>query len=79
MVINTEVSLVVDSPELAEGILAVFADDFLPDNSWHVELDEAGDLTWYSPDGVLTRQPAGGARRRVADFFYGLFPIDSQM
>jgi len=79
MTLNTEVSLIVDSPELAEGILAAFADDFSPDNSWHVEQDDAGDLIWHSPDRVLTRQPAGGTGRRVADFFYGLFPIDSQM
>jgi len=79
MTLNTEVSLMVDSPELAAGILAAFADDFSLDNSWHVELNEAGDLIWHSRDGVLTRQPAGGFGRRVADFFYGLFPIDSQM
>ena len=79
MTLNTEVSLVVESPELAEGILAAFASDFSPDNSWQVKLNSAGDLTWHSSEGVLTRQPAGGTGRRVADFFYGLFPIDSQM
>jgi len=69
----------VDSPELAEGILTAFADDFSLDNSWHVELNDEGDLTWYSSDGILTRQPAGNVGRRLADFFYGLLPIDSQM
>ena len=69
----------VDSPELAAGILAAFATDFSPDNSWRVERNEAGDLIWRSREGTLTHQPAGGIGRRVADFFYGLFPIDSQM
>jgi len=79
MVLNTEVSLMVDSPELAAGILAAFATDFSPDNSWRVERNEAGDLIWRSREGTLTHQPAGGIGRRVADFFYGLLPIDSQM
>ena len=79
MILNTEVSLMVDSPELAAGILAAFAADFSPDNSWRVERNEAGELIWRSGDDVLTHQPAGGIGRRVADFFYGLLPIDSQM
>jgi len=79
MILNTEVSLMIDSPELAAGILAAFAADFSPDNSWRVELNEAGELIWRSGDDVLTHQPAGGIGRRLADFFYGLFPVDSQM
>jgi len=35
MVKNTEVSLILDSSELASGILAAFTPDFLPKNSWH--------------------------------------------
>ena len=79
MILNTEVSLMIDSPELAEGILTAFTADFSSDNSWRVEQNETGELIWHSRDGVLTRQPAGGFGRRVADFFYGLLPIDSQM
>ena len=79
MVLNTEVSLMIDSPELAHGILAAFAPDFLPENSWHVTLDEQGDLQWQSGDEVLTRQPAGSVWQRMGDTFFGLLPIDSQM
>jgi putative cardiolipin synthase len=79
MILNTEVSLMVDSPELAEGILAAFAADFSPDNSWRVELGDEGSMTWHSSDGELAQQPAGGIWRRMGDIFYGLFPIDSQM
>jgi putative cardiolipin synthase len=79
MILNTEVSLMIDSPELAEGILTAFTADFSSDNSWRVEQNETGELIWHSRDGVLTQQPAGGFGRRVADFFYGLLPIDSQM
>ena len=69
----------IESPELAAGILAAFATDFSPDNSWRVGRNEAGELVWHARDEILTRQPAGGIGRRVADFFYGLLPIDSQM
>jgi phosphatidylserine/phosphatidylglycerophosphate/cardiolipin synthase-like enzyme len=81
MVLNTEVSLMIDSPELAAGIISAFSTDFSPDNSWRMELDKEGNMSWHSSEGVLTRQPAGSLWRRVrvADFFYGLMPIDEQM
>jgi putative cardiolipin synthase len=80
MVLNTEVSLLIDSTAVANRILAAFAPDFLPQNSWQVRLDEAdGRLRWHGADGVLERQPAGGHLRRLTDFFFGLLPIDEQM
>jgi putative cardiolipin synthase len=79
MVLNTEISLMIDSPELATGILAAFAPDFLPENSWRVTLDEQGELQWQSDNEVLTRQPAASVWHRVGDAFFGLLPIDAQM
>ena len=79
MILNTEVSLVIDSPELAAAILTAFATDFSPNNSWRVELSGDGGMSWHSSDGVLTRQPAGGIWRRMGDVFYGLMPIDQEM
>ena len=79
IVLNTEVSLMIDSPELAEGILSAFSTDFSPQNSWRVVLGDNGQLTWHSSDGVLDRQPAGSIWRRVGDFFIGLLSIDEQM
>ena len=79
MVLNTEVSLVIDSPELATAILAAFAPDFLPANSWRVTLNEQGVLQWQSSEGVLTRQPAGTVWQRMGDAFFGLLPLDTQM
>ena len=79
MILNTEVSLMIDSPELARGILAAFAPDFLPANSWQVTLDEQGELLWQAGDEVLTRQPAASVWQRMGDAFFGLLPIDTQM
>jgi len=79
MVLNTEIGLLIHSAAVNAAVREAFAPNFSLDNSWRVEQDEAGELVWRSHDGVLTLQPAGGFWRRVADFFYGLFPIDSQM
>ena len=79
MILNTEVSMLIDSPQVAQRILEAFAPDFQPQNSWRVQLNEDGDLGWHSADGVLERQPAGSPVRRMSDFFFGLLPIDEQM
>ena len=79
MILNTEVSMLIDSPQVAERILEAFAADFLPQNSWRVRLNDDGSLRWHSANGVLEQQPAGGTLRRMADFFFGLLPIDEQM
>ena len=79
MLLNTEMGLLIHSPTVIAAVREAFAPNFSLDNSWRVEHNEDGELTWRSHDGVLTLQPAGGFWRRVADFFYGLFPIDSQM
>jgi putative cardiolipin synthase len=79
MLLNTEISLMIDSPELAEAVISVFSSDFQPQNSWRVMLDDKGDMSWHSSEGVLKRQPFSSAWRRVGDFLYGKLPIDDQM
>ena len=79
MVLNTEVSLMIDSPELAEAVISVFSSDFQPQNSWRVMLDDNGAMSWQSSEGVLDRQPSSSAWHRVSDFLYGVLPIDDQM
>jgi putative cardiolipin synthase len=79
IVLNTEVSLMIESAGLAEAILSVLSTDFSPQNSWRFMPDENSKLTWHASDGILDRQPAGSLWRRVDDFFIGLLPIDEQM
>lgn len=79
MVLNTEMGLLIESPQLNQAVRDAFAPNFSLRNSWRVEKNESGDLIWRSHDGVRTRQPADGVSRRLRDFFYGLLPIDSQM
>ena len=79
MRLNTEVSLMIDSPMLSEVITGLFVTDFQGHNSWQLKLDQQGDISWESSEGILSRQPAGDIWHRVSDFFYGLAPVDDQM
>jgi putative cardiolipin synthase len=71
---NTEMGVLIDSPELA-GELARLAEELMqPENSWQVKLSGEGRLTWQSGDDIRTRQPAQSFWQRVMDLFFKLFP-----
>ena len=72
--LNTEMGILIDSPELAERIAQHIEYITQPENSWRVQLDENGNVIWVSGDTVLTRQPAQSPWQRVQDGFYKLFP-----
>jgi putative cardiolipin synthase len=71
---NTEMGVLIDSPELA-GKLAQLAEALMqPENSWQVKLDDQGKLIWQSGNDIRTRQPAQSFWQRVMDVFFKLFP-----
>jgi putative cardiolipin synthase len=72
--INTEMGLIIDSPQLAAQLEQMISRIMEPQNSWQVSLDEQGDLIWTSSKGVETRQPARSAWQRVEDVFFMMFP-----
>ena len=70
--INTEAGLYIESPELAERLVAYMATGVVPANSYHVLLDPNGEVVWETvTDGQTVRyqdEPDTGFRRRfVAD------------
>jgi putative cardiolipin synthase len=73
-VINTEMGAVIDSPELGEELARLIERDMRPENSWQVQLTEAGKLQWVSSDAIVTRQPARNCWQRVEDVFFMMFP-----
>jgi putative cardiolipin synthase len=79
MLLNTEMGLLIDSPELNTAIRKAFLIDFSPKSSWKLQLSDDGDISWSSVDETLTQQPAGNIGQRIMDFLFGLFPIDSEM
>lgn len=72
--INTEMGVVIDSPEMAQALAEVIERDMRPENSWQVQLDEDDRLRWVSSDAVVSRQPARNWWQRVQDAFFMLFP-----
>jgi putative cardiolipin synthase len=74
--INSEMGVIVDSPDLAQKLADVMARDMSPENSWRVELDPEGDLRCVSGNEVLTSQPARGFMQRVQDVIFMMFPKD---
>jgi putative cardiolipin synthase len=72
--LNTEMGMVVSSPELAEEIAEIAERDMAPANSWRVRLDERGKLYWESTAGVVTRQPAQSWWQRFQAWLFKIAP-----
>ncbi len=79
MNINTENGLYIESAAIAEQLVAMLEEMMAPENAWHVGRDDEGNLFWTSAEGTVTRQPARSGGQRVADFFFRLLPIESQL
>ena len=81
---NTELGLLIDSPQLAEWIYRDFGVDLKPENSWQVKLRIAGDkaktkLVWIDGEEELTKEPSKGFIQKLNLWFFSLFPIDEQL
>jgi putative cardiolipin synthase len=74
--INSEMGVVIESPELAEQLARQMERDMRPENSWNVQFDDHGSLRRVSGDDVLTRQPARSEWQRIQDIFFMLFPSE---
>ena len=82
-VINTEASLYIESPALAERLTAYMATGVVPANSYRVLLDPNGEIIWETViEGHTVRyrdEPGTGFRRRFVANLLKLLPIDSQL
>ena len=82
-VINTEAGLYIESPELAERLMAYMATGVVPANSYRVLLDPNGGIVWETVRGdqrVHYRDdPETGFRRRFLAALLKLLPINSQL
>jgi putative cardiolipin synthase len=81
--INTEAGLYVDSPELASQLLVYMDEGVRPENSYHLLLDEDGDLAWITEDdGVEVRydvDPLSTFGQRFMSGFIEILPVESQL
>jgi putative cardiolipin synthase len=82
-VINTEAGLYIESPELAERLIAYMESGVAPANSYRLLFDAKGGLVWETEvDGQKVQyrdEPATGFRRRFVAGLWKLLPIDSQL
>jgi putative cardiolipin synthase len=77
--INSEMGLIIDAAGLAAEVAGILDRDMAPDNAWRVGLDEDGRQYWESSAGRTYEAPARGWDQRLADFLYGLVPLEDQM
>jgi putative cardiolipin synthase len=71
---NTEMGVLIDSPDLAEELAQLAEELMQPQNSWQVKFNDEGKLIWQSGDDIQTRQPAQSFWQRIQDLFFKLLP-----
>jgi putative cardiolipin synthase len=81
--INTEAGLYVESPELAQQVIAYMNEGVEPENSYRVLLDEDGDLIWITEiDGKEVRyhnEPETGFWQRFMSGCIEMLPVEHQL
>ena len=61
--------VLIDSPELGEGLAQLTEELMQPENSRQVKLNDEGKLIRQSGDDTMTRQPAQSFWQRVQDLY----------
>jgi putative cardiolipin synthase len=81
--LNTEMGVLVDSPELAAQVREQFERTTSPELSYRVVVEKGEGLVWYDrvngKDRRLEREPDASAGRRLSVTLMRLLPIDSQL
>jgi cardiolipin synthase C len=82
--LNTELGIIVESPELAGELAQQFEELLRPEYSYKLELDPSGDdLTWVSEENGksvrYTRDPEVGFWRRFSTWFLSFFAPESML
>lgn len=83
--INTELGVLVESPELAHKVIQLFNADFSTESSWQVVLDykhgTSGKkvLWWKSEETKTDIEPARSDLQRIKKSVYRLLPIEHQL
>nr|WP_170569202.1 phospholipase D family protein [Ruegeria atlantica] len=81
--INTEMGILIDSPTLTVNTMGAL-DDALPAYTYHVTLEDAGQLKWttLSEDGTILEydaEPTGTTWDHIVAGFLSILPIGSQL
>lgn len=79
MVLNTEMGLLVDSPELTSLALTQLERELAPRNAWQVRLAEDGELEWVAGAEVLRSEPSFGLWATFKLWLLRLLPIGGEV
>jgi cardiolipin synthase C len=83
MMLNTEMGVVVDSPELAQAVLDYYRRGTSPGSSYRVSLDDSGRLRWETEvDGkpvTYDKEPEASLWKRTQAVLLRALPIESQL
>ena len=77
--LNTENGLYIESDETCDELQRFLGSLVKYERAWSVTQDEAGKLKWTSFEGTTDSQPAQGSGQRMADFFFRMLPVESQL
>lgn len=77
--LNTEMGILVHSPEFGEAVATVMDRAMAPDNAWRLRTDENGEMSWESADGTLTSQPSQSFWRRFQNGIFSLLPVEQHL
>jgi putative cardiolipin synthase len=77
--INTELGLLIDSPELAEAATILFENLVVPENAWQLRQDEKNRLAWRAGAEVRASEPPSTLKGRFQAWFFGLFSLDDHL
>ncbi|WP_370979841.1 phosphatidylserine/phosphatidylglycerophosphate/cardiolipin synthase family protein [Agaribacterium sp. ZY112] len=82
MDINTEIGLLIDSPEFAKKVIKVLDSGIEPGNAWKLELDEQHQrLEWHDQQGspALYKEPHSTWWQRFKTSILRMLPIEHQL
>ncbi len=77
--LNTETGLLIHSEELAQQVHDAIIIDFLPENAWHLQIDESGQVQWVSDEQKLNHIPSQSFMQSIEDWFFAHLPIEGEM
>jgi putative cardiolipin synthase len=83
LTLNTEIGVMIDSPEIASQAAKVMDDGVLPGSAYHVTLDDNDRLLWTDEtDGKKVQydtEPETNIWQRMVLGFVGMLPIEDQL
>lgn len=77
--LNGETVLIIRSPELAQAVASDIQEAIEPQNSWHVRLDDSGDLVWQANELTFDHEPRAGFWLRTTSRVLSWLPIEKYL